>query len=123
MQTFTTPFRFEEAGYNDGPCIKDANGQLVAALFWPSHPPEQTTRAEGETYLIGSRMAAAINGIDPDDEDVYEMGKRDGYEEAVQEIDIATGGDGEFCGSTVPGGTVDVEAMMNRIAERVGSTE
>lgn len=118
MQTFTTPFRFEEAGYNNGPCIKDANGQLVAVLFWPSHPPEQTTRAEGETYLLGYRMAQAINGIDPDDEQVYEIGKRDGYMDAIQDLDHETGGDGEFKGSSIPGETVDVPAMRARIIER-----
>ena len=118
MQTFAMPCRFEEAGHNDGPCIKDANGQLVATLFWPTHSPEQTTRAEGETYLIGYRMAQAINGIDPDDEQVYEIGKRDGYQEAVQDIDIETGGDGEYKGSTLLGGTVGVPEMMARIVER-----
>lgn len=118
MQTFATPFRFEPEGYNDGPCVRDADDQLVAALFWPGHPPEQTTRAEGETYLLGSRIAAALNGIDADYEDVYEIGKRDGYMDAVQDLDIETGGDGEYKGSTIPGQTVDVPAMFKRIVER-----
>jgi hypothetical protein len=53
-----------------------------------------------------------------DDDETYEIGKRDGYEDAVQDIDIATGGDGEFRGSTFPGETVDVPAMKARIIER-----
>lgn len=31
-----------------------------------------------------------------DDEEIYEIGVREGYERAVQEIDIKTGGDGEY---------------------------
>lgn len=55
---------------------------------------------------------------DNNDDEVYETGKRDGYEDAVQEIDVATGGDGEFVASTFPGATVDVEAMKRRIIDR-----
>lgn len=29
-------------------------------------------------------------------DDLFEIGKRDGYEDAMQELDIATGGDGEY---------------------------
>lgn len=53
-----------------------------------------------------------------DEDEAYEIGKRDGFEEAIQELDVATGGDGEFLGSTFPGGTVDVPAMKARIMER-----
>lgn len=53
-----------------------------------------------------------------DDDEAYEIGKRDGYEEALQELDLATGGDGEFKGSTVPGETVDVPEMKARIMSR-----
>lgn len=55
-----------------------------------------------------------------DEDEAYEIGKRDGYEDAVQELDIFTGGDGEFKGSTLPGGTVDVPAMMARIKSKIG---
>lgn len=57
-------------------------------------------------------------GRDEADE-AYEIGLRDGYENAVQEIDIATGGDGEFKGSTFPGETVDVPVMRQRIVDRL----
>lgn len=59
----------------------------------------------------------------PDDDDAaYEIGKRDGYEEAFQELDLATGGDGEFKASTLPGETVDVLEMKARIMERFIAT-
>lgn len=55
-------------------------------------------------------------------DEAYEIGKRDGYEEAVQELDVATGGDGEFKGSTIPGATVDVPTMKARIIARLPTT-
>jgi nucleotide-binding universal stress UspA family protein len=53
-----------------------------------------------------------------DADEAYEIGVRDGYEDAIQDLDLATGGDGEFKGSTVPGETIDVPAMKARIIER-----
>lgn len=55
---------------------------------------------------------------DSEEDEIYEIGKRDGYEEAVQDIDLATGGDGEFRGSAIPGRTVDVPTMKQRIIDR-----
>ncbi|BCH56035.1 hypothetical protein RvVAR031_36450 [Agrobacterium vitis] len=55
------------------------------------------------------------------DDETYEIGKRDGYEEAVQEIDQLTGGDGEyrFCTDHDPDRhTPGPAEMMKRIAER-----
>lgn len=52
------------------------------------------------------------------EDEAYELGKRDGYESAIQDLDLATGGDGEFKGSTIPGCTVDVPAMKARIVGR-----
>lgn len=57
---------------------------------------------------------------DPDE--AYELGKRDGYEDAVQDLDIATGGDGEFryCTDHDPNRHCpDVETMKARIVERL----
>ena len=54
-----------------------------------------------------------------DGDEAYEIGKRDEYESAIQDIDIATGGDGEFRGSTIPDETVDVPAMKARVIERL----
>lgn len=114
----TRPLRYEPEGHNAGPAIKDANGQLVATLFWPCHEVAETVRADGELHLIASRWVDAANAIDTDDDQVYELGKRDGYMEAVQDIDLRTGGDGEFYGSTIPGRGMDVPTMLEGIVER-----
>jgi len=53
-----------------------------------------------------------------DEEEAYEIGKRDGYEEAVQDIDLATGGDGEYKGGLGDAQTVDMEVMRQRIIDR-----
>lgn len=54
-----------------------------------------------------------------DDEETYEIGKRDGYESAVQDIDMRTGGDGEYFASTIPGrGCPDAPTMMQNIVDR-----
>ncbi|UYE95825.1 hypothetical protein KNLIENLN_00012 [Sinorhizobium phage NV1.1.1] len=59
------------------------------------------------------------------DEEMYEIGRRDGFEEAVQEIDQKTGGDGEYRVSMLIGGgvhderhTPDAPAMIQRIVDR-----
>ena len=55
------------------------------------------------------------------DEETYNTGKRDGYEQAVQDIDLLTGGDGEYryCTNGNPERhTPDAAAMKARIAER-----
>lgn len=59
--------------------------------------------------------------IDSDNE-TYRIGKEDGYTAAIQELDLATGGDGEFRGSTFPGETVDVPVMRQRIIDRAITT-
>ena len=117
-QFFARPLRFEPDGHDQGPAIVDANGRLVASFYWPVHEPEETDAAVGALYLIATRAVNAANGTDDGDEGVYQLGKRDGYMDAVQELDQETGGDGEFKGSTLPGGTVDVPVMFNRIVER-----
>ncbi|OAP40392.1 hypothetical protein AU381_00250 [Sinorhizobium glycinis] len=68
------------------------------------------------------RRAVEANDAKPDaDEEMYEIGKRDGYEEAVQEIDRLTGGDGEYryCTDHDPDRhTPDPAAMIQRIVDR-----
>jgi hypothetical protein len=54
--------------------------------------------------------------------EAYEIGKRDGYEQAVQDIDLATGGDGEFVARLGGGQSVDVPVMKQRIIDRCAST-
>jgi hypothetical protein len=56
-----------------------------------------------------------------DDDETYEIGKRDGYEKAVQDIDLLTGGDGEYryvMGVASDSHCPDAETMKARIAER-----
>jgi len=54
-------------------------------------------------------------------EEAYEIGKRDGYESAVQDIDLMTGGDGEYryCTNHDPERHCpDADTMKRKIAER-----
>lgn len=62
MNYFPTPFRFvepESDSDHNGAHIVDARGSIVAKLFWPGHPPEETEAAEQETYALGRAMAVA----------------------------------------------------------------
>lgn len=62
MKYFKQPFRFVEPETDsdvNGPHILDANGGIVAKLFWPGHPPEETAAAEQETYALGRAMVLA----------------------------------------------------------------
>lgn len=65
--------------------------------------------------------AAEREGADADEEGTYKIGYRDGYEDAVQDIDVLTGGDGEYryCTDHDPDRhTPDAAAMKRRIEER-----
>ncbi len=98
-----------------GSPVVEAGEEWARAYIMPAGPLH---RALGIIGRSGSRSDRVI------DEDVsYDLGFRDGYEEAVQEIDVATGGDGEFLGSTIPGRTVDVPTMRDRIVERLTKSE
>lgn len=78
--------------------------------------PEMEPAALEAAHKAFERYGQAV------DDETYEIGKRDGYEDAIQDLDLATGGDGEFRGSTIPGETVDVPAMKRRIIERFSAT-
>ena len=67
---------------------------------------------EGGTKYIRADVSEA------EGDEAYQIGKHEGYEDAVQAIDTATGGDGEYKGSTIPGETVDSDVMQARIIER-----
>ena len=70
--------------------------------------------------------AAALSAALHDDPDeAYEIGKRDGYEQAVADIDRMTGGDGEYRVSLLVGAGVDEDrhcpdaaTMKQRIVDR-----
>lgn len=57
-------------------------GKLLDAIS--KMPPSATANSTGHTYSQAEY------------DDAYEIGKRDGYSEAVQQIDQLTGGDGEY---------------------------
>ena len=64
---------------------------------------------------------AALRQPTQSDDEAYDLGKRDGYEKAVQDIDMLTGGDGEYCYSTIEGERhcPNVDTMKARIARRL----
>lgn len=55
---FPHPWEFREEGHNGGPGVFDAAGSCIAALFWPTHPVEETAQAEQETYDLGKAIAS-----------------------------------------------------------------
>lgn len=67
----------------------------------------QRAFAEREAELVGA------------EEEAHKIGVEDGRTEMVREIDLATGGDGEFFASTIPGrGCEDADAMKDRVLGR-----
>ena len=68
-----------------------------------------------------SQAEAIIAAERAENDEAYELGKRDGYSEAAQEIDLKTGGDGEYryCTDHDPERhTPDPASMIQRIVER-----
>lgn len=82
---------------------------------------QTSDRAEAASRLTA--MQEELEAAKADDDETYEIGKRDGYESAIQDLDLATGGDGEFRGSTIPGRTVDVPVMKQRIIDRFNASD
>ena len=71
--------------------------------------------------LVHSQAVELLAAERAENDEAYELGKRDGYSEAVQEIDLKTGGDGEYryCTDHDPDRhTPDPASMIQRIAER-----
>lgn len=108
---------FHAAGRDDVP----ADVQRLVAKLWgmycdaaspsPSIPEEK-----------GTAESVAVTYSQEEFEEAYELGKRDGYEEAVQDIDQKTGGDGEYryCLGMEddPRHTPDPATMIQRIVDR-----
>lgn len=69
--------------------------------------------------------AATRKGTGDEGEDGYNMGRRDGFSEAVQAIDMLTGGDGEYRYCTVSHDRhcPDPDAMITRIVARVDASQ
>ncbi len=93
--------------YRDGMALS-GNG---AGWDWQSRGEHEIV-----AYRIVKPASAPVAGEDPDA--TYHMGVYDGREETLQLIDVRTGGDGEYRGSTIPGETVDDKVMERRIIER-----
>ena len=75
----------------------------------------------GGAYVRADQAEKLLAAERAESDEAYELGKRDGYSEAVQEIDLKTGGDGEYryCTDHDPDRhTPDPASMIQRIAER-----
>lgn len=94
-----------------GAPIVEAGEEWARSYLIPAGPIH---RALGIIGRSGTRSDLVL-----DENVAYDLGFRDGYEEAVQEIDVETGGDGEFKGSTIPGAAVGVPEMKARIVDRL----
>lgn len=105
-----------------------------AEPLYAEQPTQSDALLDGDTqtilYLLGVRhgrederakIAAEASQPTQSDEEAYYLGKRDGYETAVQDIDMLTGGDGEYCYSTIEGERhcPNVDTMKARIARRL----
>lgn len=68
---------------------------------------------------IPEAVAQTQSEIDRDEDEAYELGRRDGWSEAVQHIDCLTSGDGEYYANTMPGRGCETPAqMIDGIVER-----
>lgn len=86
------------------------------------HYGEAEYANQDERELVTRSQAEAIIALErAENDEAYELGKRDGYSEVVQEIDLKTGGDGEYryCTDHDPERhTPDPVSMIQRIVER-----
>lgn len=79
---------------------------------------------DGECHLTNEEadsIATALEQLQAEGEEMGKIGERDGYEKAVQDIDLMTGGDGEYrhCTDHDPERHCpDAEAMKAKIVER-----
>ncbi len=80
--------------------------------------PECTVEEAAE-WVRKARTAASTPAVPSEEEVFYEIGKQDGYSQAVQDIDLRTGGNGEYFASTIPGrGCPDASTMIQNIVDR-----
>lgn len=97
---------------------------LAADCYGVRYLDSDDMSEEAEELQTATDTAKAVlsaapggEGADADEEEAYQIGKRDGYEEAVQDIDLLTGGDGEYK-ATTHDGIIDMPVMKARIIER-----
>ena len=73
---------------------------------------------------IHAAQAAELEALRGEVEETAEIAEQDGYSKAVQDIDVRTGGDGEYYASMMPGrGCETPQAMMANIVERFSEKE
>ena len=111
-------------------------------LFWPNNYVQAMQDAKDmeagrcdNWFLVQSFARHRLSALsqhqsevealrDKEEDEAYEIGKRDGYSEALADVDRRTGGDGEYCFSTIPDrGCPDEESMMLKIVDRVEGAE
>ncbi len=95
------------------------------SAFYAPNPPRESINAE--MLDLQSRLSEAearVKAAEVAEDEAYELGKRDGYERAVQDIDLLTGGDGEYRWSPRPErNTPDPDALKGRIVARFSASE
>lgn len=101
--------------------LVEALAKALAKLDWGVDRWENEPQSFRDYYLLRAHAFAVI--AEPlfraDENDAYELGKVDGYSEAIADVDRRTGGDGEYFASTIPGrGCEDPETMMAGIVAR-----
>ena len=69
--------------------------------------------------------AAERSRAEANENEAYEIGKREGRDEAMQELDLLTGGDGEYRFCTIPDERhcPDADTMRDRIVSRLTAAE
>ena len=60
---YKLPFSFVEPEGESAAMIRDADGQSVAMMMWPSHPPEDTDAAVAETYAVARAFVASLDRL------------------------------------------------------------
>lgn len=113
------------------PAATDTGLETVEHQYWRDQTQEWLPTGFPDRYrkdgfqvreLVTRSQAAELLAAErAENDEAYELGKRDGYSEAVQEIDLKTGGDGEYryCTDHDPERhTPDPASMIQRIVER-----
>ena len=116
---------FEDGGEPEGSARDDARQSIrsLAALAIAQAAMLEYPDTKAQLSALSRPTEHVGEQADRDVVEAAEIGESDGYEKAIQEIDIATGGDGEFKGSTFPGETVDVPVMKQRIIDRFAALQ
>lgn len=119
-------FRAEETRHRDAAenCAATLAWREKNGKFLEGNPDTETQMArhrwdENKCRAFAEICEGAIESVATDEEEAYDIGKEEGFSDAVQRIDLLTGGDGEYFASTIPGrGCPDAATMIERIVDR-----